>query len=243
MRRLLRDHPELLGRLHFAGLKREVAGELVTILADNEDRYQDVTLSLMVEIASMDDFPNLRVQRDSADKIMRAVEAVTELRKWTAVYSDLAAERERLAAEAERERERSERHRSTARVLAELEQRFLAMHTETDHAKRGVVFQNLLNELFYLYDLNPRKSFTIADEQIDGAFTFNTDDYILEAKWEAGPASRAAVDELSQKVLRKGKNTLGLFVAVSGFSEPAIRAHSNVGTSLIFMDGADLMAC
>jgi restriction endonuclease len=81
----------------------------------------------------------------------------------------------------------------------------------------------------------------IQDEQIDGAFTFNTDDYLLEAKWENDPASREAVDVLAQKVRRKGKNTLGLFLAVSGFGEPAVRAHSNCGTSLIFMDGADLM--
>ena len=44
-----------------------------------------------------------------------------------------------------------------------------------------------------------------------------------------------------QKVQRKGKNTLGLFVAVSGFSGPAVSAHSNCGTGLIFMDGTDLI--
>ena len=88
--------------------------------------------------------------------------------------------------------------------------------------------------------MNPRKSFTLVDEQIDGAFTFNTDDYLLEAKWEQNVASREDVDVLSQKVQRKGKNALGLFVAVAGFSDAAVRAHSNCGTGLIFMDGADL---
>lgn len=85
-------------------------------------------------------------------------------------------------------------------------------------------------------------SFVLADEQIDGAFTFNTDDYLLEAKWEKSSASRADVDVLAQKVQRKGKNTLGLFIAVAGFSEPAVRAHSDCGTGLMFMDGADVFS-
>jgi hypothetical protein len=127
-----------------------------------------------------------------------------------------------------------------AKVLQELEERFISMYGESDHQKRGQAFEALLNDLFYLFDLNPRKSFSLEGEQIDGAFTFNTDDYIFEAKWETAPASREDVDVLAQKVQRKGKNTLGLFVAVSGFSAHAVTAHSNCGTGLIFMDGADL---
>jgi hypothetical protein len=90
--------------------------------------------------------------------------------------------------------------------------------------------------------MNPRKSFVLRDEQIDGAFTFNTDDYLLEAKWEKDPASNETVSAFEAKVRRKGKNTLGLVVAVSGFSQPAIRSHSNCGTALIFLDGIDLVA-
>ena len=242
LRVALRGHPELLSGLTFDGLKRQVASDLVGHLADNEDRYQEVTLALMLEIAAMDDFPNLRSQADQDSLIPRAVAGVAELRKWTAKYGDLVEAREKLAIELEAERARSERHRSVARVLKELEEQFLAMHSESDHSKRGRTLQGLLNELFFLFDLNPRKSFAISDEQIDGAFTFNTDDYLLEAKWEATPASREDVDVLAQKVQRKAKNTLGLFVAISGFSEPSVRAHSNCGTGLIFMDGTDLFA-
>ena len=132
--------------------------------------------------------------------------------------------------------------RSVARVLDELKGSFLAMHSESDHQQRGHMFEGLVNELFFLFDLNPRKSFVLENEQIDGAFTFSTDDYLLEAKWEKDVASREDVDLLAQKVQRKGKNTLGLFLAVAGFSEPAVRAHSNCGTGLMFMDGADLFS-
>ena len=127
-----------------------------------------------------------------------------------------------------------------AGILVELRDLFIVLQTSSDHHKRGKDFEGLLNRLFQLFDLNPRQSFSITEEQIDGAFTFDTDDYIMEAKWEKDRAAHADVDILAQKVARKGKNTLGLFVAVSGFSEPAISAHTNCGTGIIFMDGADL---
>lgn len=240
LRVALRDHPELLSGLTFTGLKRQVASDLVMRLASKETQYQSVTLDLMLEIAAMDDFPNLRQQPDKSNLVAVAQHAVADLRKWTAQYGELAAARRKLEVEHEEERTRYEARRTVGRVLDELKAGFLSMHSEDDPNARGRAFEGLLNELFFLFDLNPRKSFCLADEQIDGAFTFSTDDYLLEAKWEKTAASREDVDVLAQKVQRKGKNTLGLFVAVTGFSEPSVRAHSNCGSGLIFMDGTDV---
>ncbi len=236
LRLALRGHPELLSGLTFGGLKRQVASDLVMQLASNEAKYQTVTLGLMLEVAAMDDFPNLQQQADHDDLVASARAAVAQLRKWTAKYSEMAEAQEQLRAERDAEEARNEQRRSVERVLEGLKESFLSMHAESDRQKRGRMFEGLLNELFFLFDLNPRKSFVLADEQIDGAFTFSTDDYLLEAKWEKDVASREYVDVLAQKVLRKGKNTLGLFIAIAGFSDPAVRAHSNCGTGLMFME-------
>jgi len=56
--------------------------------------------------------------------------------------------------------------------------------TSSDAPKRGYGLEKLLNELFTLFDLDPKASFKITGEQIDGAFTFKDDDYLLEAKWQ-----------------------------------------------------------
>jgi hypothetical protein len=240
LRVALRDHPELLSSLTFTGLKRQVASDLVMELAQREKQLQPVTLALMVEVAGMDHFPNLQHQPDRSDLVDAAKRAVAELRRWTAQYGELAEAHEKLQAEQQAVTARYEARRSVRRVLDELKDAFLSMHSETDHQRRGRTFEGLLNELFFLFDLNPRKSFVLADEQIDGAFTFSTDDYLLEAKWEKTSSSREDVDVLAQKVQRKGKNTLGLFVAISGFSESAVRTHSNCGSGLIFVDGTDL---
>lgn len=242
VRLTLRDHPEVLAGIDFTGLKRQAAADLVMRLASDEDRYQDVTLDLMLEVAQMDRFSNLESQADAQHLIVAAREAVGILRAWTEQYGELAEARERLAAQQQAEAERLATRRSVSAVLAELKAEFLVMHTETDAQKRGRALEPFLNRLFSLYDLAPRNSFKLEDEQVDGAFTFSTDDYLLEAKWENHPASREDVDVLAQKVLRKGRNTLGLFLAVNGFSEPAVRAHSNKGEGLIFMEGTDLYA-
>lgn len=236
----LREHPELLVRLPFGALKRDVSAALVAYLAAHEDHYQPVTLDLMQRVAAMDRFPNLEQQTDKAHLVEAATEAVAELRRWIGRYSALVESHERLAAERVQETAREVLRRSTSARHEQLKRQFLGMHEEPDHQQRGRSLETLLNELFALYDLNPRRSFCIAGEQIDGAFTFNTDDYILEAKWEKAPAAREDVDVLDSKVRRRGKNTLGLFVAVSGFSVHAVNAHSSCGTGLVFMDGTDL---
>lgn len=242
VRLTLRDRPELLAGIDFGGLKRQAAADLVMRLASDEDRCQDVTLDLMLEVAHMDHFSNLESQADAPQLLVAAREAVGVLRRWTEQYGELAEARERLAAQQQADAERSEARRSVGAVLQELKTEFLSMHAETDAQRRGRALEPFLNRLFSLFDLVPRNSFKLEDEQVDGAFTFSTDDYLLEAKWENHSASREDVDVLAQKVLRKGRNTLGLFLAVNGFSEPAVRAHSNKGGGLIFMDGTDLYA-
>ncbi len=240
VRSQLRETPELVALMPFGSTKRQVATALVDQLAEHEDRYQALTLALMHELAATDHFPNLELQEDSAALIAAAERAVSELRGVVGQYSDLLAAQERLAVEEAEADRRAERRHNSAQVHAELKQRFVDMYSMSDHQKRGRLFEGLLNELFAIHDLSPRQSFVLTNEQIDGAFTFSTDDYLLEAKWEQTPASREMVDVLAMKVQRKGKHTMGLFVAVSGFSRPAIDAHSDCGGALVFMDGADL---
>jgi len=53
LRTALRDHPELLVGINFKAKKREIADELVDRLIQDEHRYQQAAIQLMVELASM----------------------------------------------------------------------------------------------------------------------------------------------------------------------------------------------
>ena len=96
-----------------------------------------------------------------------------------------------------------------------------------------------LTDLFVLFDIQPRLSYNIDREQIDGALSFDTDDYIVEARWRKQKSSRADGDILAAKVRRRGKNALGLFISVAGFSDDLLAAYSE-GTPFLALTGDDL---
>ena len=68
-----------------------------------------------------------------------------------------------------------------------LKKDFYNLLKTTDNQARGYALEKLLNELFVLYDMDSKSSFKIKGEQIDGAFTFNNEEYLLEAKWRNDP--------------------------------------------------------
>ncbi|SCG07224.1 Restriction endonuclease [Streptomyces sp. MnatMP-M17] len=76
-------------------------------------------------------------------------------------------------------------------------------------------------------------------EQIDGAIYYNTDHYIVEAKWLGAAVEAEHMTNFDGKVQRKGKNALGLFVSVNGFSDGGKDIFKR-GTSFITTDGRDL---
>lgn len=238
---LLRDQPELVVGLNFAETKRVVADQLVDVLVVRETRYQEVTLGLMLELAAKTSFPDIeRLQEpDRSERLDEAKASVARLAAVTAQYSEAAQEQERLLAERATERLRTEQLRRFEHDIAGLKDRFLALHGSSDPRQRGYDFEVLLTDLFKIFDMEPRLAYRTETEQIDGSLTFNTDDYIVEAKWLSGSVDRATVDVFDQKVRRKGKNALGLFIAVSGFSGAACTAYEQ-RTSFLTMDGGDL---
>src|SRR5258708_30809954 len=88
----LREHPTLVSQLNCAETKREIALRLVDLLSEDERQYQALTVGLMLQISSMDSFPNLRAQKDSAQLIAAAKEAVAELQIWTKKHEELVSE-------------------------------------------------------------------------------------------------------------------------------------------------------
>ncbi len=238
----LRESPELLAGLPFGEPKRVVADVLVDRLIENERTYQEVSLNLMLEIASMTAFPNIELIKDDQDRAMRlesAQRAVAHLRDLTQKYSDLVTDRERIVAEREARRAQAEAQRTFADEVEQLRRRFLTLQEESNHQKRGKALEPLLTDLFLLFDMEPRLSYDLDREQIDGSLSFDTDDYIVEARWRAEAASRGDADIFAAKVRRKGKNALGLFVSIAGLSKDALDQYSE-STPFMAMDGSDL---
>ena len=237
------DAPDALAAVNFVDTKRTATGQLVTALRLQERKYQPVVIDALVALSGFDPaFPHLARLDDGPKRVAEAKAAHDAVRAVIAQHSELAASRESARREAEEIREKESARRLHDSRLDQLRLQFLEMHRSSDEPQaRGRAFEGFLNALFELWDLSPRAAYSIEHEQIDGAFTFRTDDYILEARWRDERLQPKELNDFRVKIDGKARNTLGLYMSISGFTAGAIVKHSHGQTPLILMDGADLM--
>ena len=234
--------PAVLSRLNWSDYKRNIIGTLVDHLAKHQDVYQRDLIRIMSAVCQVTDFSHLRKLDDGKSKAASAEAAVNALRAQLSGHQDLKKEAE------EAEKRRQDAHARTMQANA-VQQRLEAFKAEfyqlvgSDNPyQRGFSLEKVIRGLFDLFDLDPKASFKIAGEQIDGAFSFEGTDYLLEAKWQREPVPAKELDSLAGKLSRKLENTLGLFLSINGFSEDAIKTHASGRRLIILMDGSDLMA-
>jgi hypothetical protein len=222
-------------------LKRDSASLFVDRLVRAQDEHQDLLLALLVDVAAMTDFPQLRRVEDAEPKVATAREAVARLRQVVKPYERALMEQQASRERIDAEKHQAEERRATSQRLVELKARYYEL-LDMEPVPRGFALEKVLTALFDTFDLAPRGSFRVVGEQIDGGFGLDNEHFLLEAKWEKAPTARDDLDIFAAKVRRRGENTLGLFVAMSGFQPTAVTIHSGNGSALTLMDGADLYA-
>lgn len=237
----LHDSP-LIMHLNWSGYKRDIVTELVERLCKNESANQEALLYLMIEVSRIADFSHL-ARLDGGDvKVKKAKEAVIALREQIKGLEELLRDKDVIAETRAQHLSSQKKLGGVLQALDSLKQEYFELIRETNTQQRGYRLEKILRGLFEIYDLDPRASFKIVGEQIDGAFTFDNTDYLLEAKWQKAPVDVGDLDRLQAKVSRKLENTLGLYVSVNGYSEDGLEAFKNNRPHLFLIDGADLMA-
>lgn len=109
--------------------------------------------------------------------------------------------------------------------------------------KKGYMLEELVNMLFQLYDIALLESFrrNNGGEQIDGAFKLEGWHYIVEMKWTNQLTDMKQLDSLYGKISRSGKQTMGLFISINGWSSnviPLMKQHPE--KAIFLLDGYDL---
>lgn len=138
-------------------------------------------------------------------------------------------------AEAERTRNRR------AAVLTDLRTRFYDLAAEQDRQAAGYALEKLLNELFRLFELEPRPPFRVTGEQIDGSFLLDHETYLVEARWHKHKASETDLLAFRGKIEGKSAFTRGAFIALNGFTPQAREAIVRGKQPTFFlMEGYDL---
>ena len=235
-------NPALLSCLNWSDYKRNIVSGLVGFLEQRQSEYQADLLRLMTEVARVDDFSHLERLEGGKEKAATARASVRALRKLTAVHEALFNEQKQMEERRRKAHEELVRTSAVRTKLEDLSRVYFRLLSSEEPQLRGYELEKIIRELFELLDLDPRASFKIIGEQIDGAFTFDGTDYLFEGKWQQEPVGAADLDVLAGKLSRKLDNTLGLFLSINGFSEDGVKAHSSGRRMMLLIDGSDLMA-
>ena len=102
------------------------------------------------------------------------------------------------------------------------------------------LLQDLLNRVFDLHQIPVVRSFVRNDgaEQIDGAFKLEGWHYIVECRWRKKLADIRELDGLKGQIDRSGKQTMGVFLSINGWSDnvpPLLK--QNPDKSILLMEG------
>lgn len=232
----------VLANVNWDEYKRGIVASVVDRLAAHQDRYGGDLLRLLSEVSAMTNFSHLERLDDGEAKATMAQAAVRALQTFVVPHEQILAEQKAIEARRKATFEALLQHEAVRDKLTNLQRTFFALISTTEPQKRGYRLETVLNELFTLFDLDPKASFRVVGEQIDGAFTFDGTDYLLEGKWQTLRVGTHDLDAFKGKLSRKLDNTLGLFLSINGFEANAIALHSGARPSMILMDGSDLMA-
>ncbi len=193
---------------------------------------------LIRAVLNIPSFDHLRQLDDGAAKVQSARRSVEALRSAVLKHDESFARNREESGPASSKIAEVVRKRNEE--IAQLSRRFQELVVISDHQERGRLFETFLHDLFAAHDLNPRGSFKIVGEQIDGALEFEGTQFLLEAKWEKKRQRAAPLDSFSKKVERKLENTLGLFISLEGYTDEGLAAIRGGRPALILMDGEEL---
>lgn len=138
------------------------------------------------------------------------------------------------------ELEHEDKNQDTQQILADLNKTLVNL-SKIEGQKRGFAFEKFLNDLFDAFGLEPRSSFRLVGEQIDGSLQLDGNTYLIEAKWWNKQVGEAELLALRGKVEGKATWSRGLFISYNGFTKDGLEAFSRgKATNIICMDSQDI---
>lgn len=232
----------LLSHINWEDYKINICGNLINYMQLHEETYQKDLLRLITEVVKIQDYSHLLKLDGGEKKAQQAKNAIKALKDLSNTFLQQQESYEKIESIRRQKYKELLKNQELLNKLNEIKQVYFSLISSDDPINRGFKLEKVVKDLFVLFDLDPKASFRIVGEQIDGAFTFEKTDYLFEAKWTKELISIEDLDAFSGKLSRKLENTLGLFLSINGFSEDGIKAHTTGRKLMILMDGSDLMA-
>ena len=133
-----------------------------------------------------------------------------------------------------------DRHGELVQTLEELTRLERGMTPQ----ERGRMFNELLADALRLGGLSPDPNRAGQLGEVDVAFVLGETPFVVEAKWVAQPVDFAPLAKLAARVRQRFEGTLGIFISMSGFTEPALinLEHSGERPRVLLFDGSHVEA-
>ncbi len=236
------NNKAIVSTLNWTDVKYEIISQLIDRMNCRPDLYLEDMLTLLKNVCEFNDFSHFdRLPGKDGEKHKNDAEnSIKALRKNCEGFFDKMKSNEKAKAHREQFRIQQAKTQDYNNKIENFKNQYYSLVTMQDSQQRGYALETFLNDLFTFFDMSPRSSFKINGEQIDGAFTHDNNDYLLEAKWHSSPIARKEIDVFEAEISRKLKTTLGLFVSINGFVD-AVLDSSNSYKSIILMDSQDLI--
>jgi hypothetical protein len=212
------------------------ARKLLTELGESEnDRL--LQRKILTSLCQLRNLPDNEVpDRDAGLDALRML-------KELALAHDLVAreEMEKGAARQHVVEEQRRLVRERAAKLESLRQNSNVAVIDPNRQSAGYSLEDLLHDLFALFEIEYRKSYRTQTQQIDGHFNFQGFDYLVEARWRKDQPTDEELGAFKHKVDGKLESTRGLFVSIPGFRQEVVAQFNSRGANIILMDGRDLV--
>lgn len=239
VRRLAEQQAKSSTRNYSRAPKRFVCTNLLNILSNTKTPNGQIHIAALITNIT-------RVQRSS-------IHNTSALSAHTNLLDRITADR-KAKSDIQKEKSYSESQQKIHQERESLDIRKLQTQRDTltenfnkliytdNHQERGYLLERFLNEFFKTEGLDPRQSFRINGEQIDGSFQVGNQTHLVEAKWVKEPVSGKEFGAFLYKVQGKSVDTRGLFISINGFSQNAVTGLCSKGTlQFVCIDGAHLL--
>jgi len=226
------------------GGKRSKRDAGVAMLDELRDRGLEgpVIRKLVRVVADWDAFHLAQNEYEARAVVQKARRMVGALEEFD--------ERERRIAEAAVAEAAKRQAEIKNRDRIQISEQLKLLLAQFDHAslnensqERGYLLEDLFNRLFDLLGFPVVGSFkrNNGGEQIDGAFEMDGWHYVVECRWREKLSDIRQLDGLYGQVARSGRQTMGVFLSINGWSVNVPQLlRQNPEKNIFLMEGFDI---
>jgi restriction endonuclease Mrr len=201
-----------------------------------DDKGQNAILSMARSLAEMKHFPDLERKEDTKIRIPEAREAIARLREKVNAINETIRDTKDVERRKKAVQEERVARIAVQQSIEKLQEGLNALMPQLGTPSGGYAFERWFYDLAIYFELNARPGYKAGGRQIDGAVTIEGTTFLVETKFITDPVGSPDIDTFMAKIESKADNTMGLFVALSGFNDGAKRAASKQRTPMLLLD-------